>query len=108
MGLCSFGTIDILCLMVFWGQIQNYMMRSNLSLLIVAMINPEFLKQSKLQSNSTSSNINDTTPTICDIEKEIGKPQELLLIQKFVRRMKGRKCKIVIGQIFEKAANLGL
>ena len=28
----------ILCLMVFWGQIQNYMMRANLSILIVAMI----------------------------------------------------------------------
>ena len=27
-----------LCLMVFWGQIQNYMMRSTLSLLIVAMV----------------------------------------------------------------------
>lgn len=28
---------QILAIMVFWGQIQNYMMRSNLSLLIVAM-----------------------------------------------------------------------
>ena len=28
----------VLCLMVFWGQIQNYMMRVNLSILIVAMI----------------------------------------------------------------------
>ena len=28
----------ILCLMVFWGQIQNYMMRVNLSILIVAMV----------------------------------------------------------------------
>jgi hypothetical protein len=24
--------------MVFWGQIQNYMMRANLSILIVAMV----------------------------------------------------------------------
>jgi hypothetical protein len=28
----------ILALMVFWGQIQNYMMRVNLSILIVAMV----------------------------------------------------------------------
>ena len=28
----------VLCFMVFWGQIQNYMMRSTLSLLIVAMV----------------------------------------------------------------------
>ena len=29
---------QILALMVFWGQIQNYMMRINLSILIVAMV----------------------------------------------------------------------
>ena len=34
------------------------------------------------------------------------KPRDLLLIQKFLRRMKGSKCKIVNGQIFETAANL--
>ena len=34
-------------------------------------------------------------------------PQDLLLFRKFVRRMKGSKRKIVNGQIFEKAANLG-
>ena len=28
----------VLCFMVFWGQIQNYMMRSTLSLMIVAMV----------------------------------------------------------------------
>ena len=35
------------------------------------------------------------------------KPQDLLPIPKFVRRTKGSKHKIVNGQIFEKAANLG-
>ena len=33
------------------------------------------------------------------------KPQDLLLIQKFVGSMKDSKRKIVNGQIFEKAAN---
>ena len=28
----------VLALMVFWGQIQNYMMRVNISILIVAMV----------------------------------------------------------------------
>ena len=34
--------------MVFWGQIQNYMMRMNLTLLIVAMIKktPNLVEQS--------------------------------------------------------------
>ncbi len=30
--------LHVLSLMVFWGQIQNYMMRQNLSILIVAMV----------------------------------------------------------------------
>ena len=32
---------------------------------------------------------------------------DLLLIRKFVRRMKGTKRKIISGKVFEKAANLG-
>ena len=36
----------------------------------------------------------------------LGKPQDLLIIRKFVRKMKGSKHKIVNGQNFEKAANL--
>ena len=35
------------------------------------------------------------------------KPKDLLLIRKFVRRMKDSKCQRVSGLIFEKAANLG-
>ena len=35
-----------------------------------------------------------------------GKADDLLPILKFVRRMKGSKCKIMHGQMFDKAANL--
>ena len=37
---------------------------------------------------------------------DLFKPKDLLLIKKFVRRVKGSKCKILIGQIFEKAVKL--
>ena len=37
----NLSAIHVLTLMVFWGQIQNYMMRVNLSILIVAMIKQE-------------------------------------------------------------------
>ena len=40
--------------MVFWGQIQNYMMRSTLSLLIVAMVNQQ-------PGNSTANNNTEMT-----------------------------------------------
>ena len=40
--------------MVFWGQIQNYMMRSTLSLLIVAMVNQQ-------PGNSTANNYTEMT-----------------------------------------------
>ena len=40
----------ILSAMVFWGQIQNYMMRVNLSILIVAMV-----KDVKKSQNVTSN-----------------------------------------------------
>ena len=36
------------------------------------------------------------------------KAKDLMLIRKFVRRMKGSKLKIAHGQSFEKAVNLGL
>ena len=37
----------------------------------------------------------------------LDKSQDLLLIRKFVRRMKGSKHEIFSGQIFKKAANFG-
>ena len=44
----------ILCLMVFWGQIQNYMMRVNLSILIVAMIKDS---SNNIQNSTSSDNM---------------------------------------------------
>ena len=44
----------ILCLMVFWGQIQNYMMRVNLSILIVAMIKDP---SNNIQNSTSSDNM---------------------------------------------------
>ena len=44
---------QILSLMVFWGQIQNYSMRKNLSLLIVAMVKDEPNKSVASLSNET-------------------------------------------------------
>ena len=52
-----------LCLMVFWGQIQNYMMRSTLSLLIVAMVNQE-------PGNSTANNYTEMTCLANKMENE--------------------------------------
>ena len=47
---------QILSLMVFWGQIQNYSMRKNLSLLIVAMVKDE---------PSTSVTVSNTSTETC-------------------------------------------
>ena len=43
----------VLALMVFWGQIQNYMMRVNLSILIVAMVKDPVRNVSASALNST-------------------------------------------------------
>ena len=49
--------------MVFWGQIQNYMMRSTLSLLIVAMVNQQ-------PGNSTVNNYTEMTCLADKMENE--------------------------------------
>ena len=49
--------------MVFWGQIHNYMMRTSLSLLIVAMVNPG-------PGNSTANNYTEMTCLADKIENE--------------------------------------
>ena len=47
----------ILALMVFWGQIQNYMMRVNLSILIVEMVkDPQ-----KQSSTNVTTNLSQQT-----------------------------------------------
>ena len=38
------------------------------------------------------------------ITAPLGKPQDLMVIREFVRRMKGSKCKMVYSQILEKTA----
>jgi hypothetical protein len=35
---CTPKAVTVLSIMVFWGQMQNYMMRLNLSILIVDML----------------------------------------------------------------------
>ena len=35
---CKITATQLLTIFVFWGQIQNYMMRANVSILIVAMV----------------------------------------------------------------------
>ena len=49
----------ILCAMVFWGQIQNYMMRKNLSLLIVAMVKDP---GPKITNSTEEASLNETLP----------------------------------------------
>ena len=49
---------------------------------------------------SKGKKVHSFPETSCD------KPQDLLLIWKFVRKMKGSKRKMVNRQIFEKAENL--
>ena len=39
--------VNVLSLMVFWGQMQNYMMRLNLGILIVAMVDDDALAEGK-------------------------------------------------------------
>ncbi|TRY78724.1 hypothetical protein TCAL_12736 [Tigriopus californicus] len=56
MGNNSWGNVSclsILTLMVFWGQIQNYMMRSNLNFLIVTMVNESSVMSQQTLSNTT-------------------------------------------------------
>ena len=53
--------ITVLSLMVLWGQIQNYMMRSNLSIIIVAMVKTT-------ASNSSSSSDGGDGGSIVDSE----------------------------------------
>lgn len=53
----------ILALMVFWGQIQNYMMRVNLSILIVEMVKDPGAKQN-------STNVTDSSPQTCMVNRQ--------------------------------------
>lgn len=48
------SAIQVLTVMVFWGQIQNYMMRTNLSILIVEMVKSP-ISESSTNNNQTSN-----------------------------------------------------
>ena len=49
---CKPTATQLLTIMVFWGQIQNYMMRANVSILIVAMVKD---RDTASSSNTTYS-----------------------------------------------------
>ena len=52
---CKPTATQVLSIMVFWGQIQNYMMRANVSILIVAMV----------KDRDSGSSLNTTLPLTC-------------------------------------------
>ena len=52
--------IQVLTLMVFWGQIQNYMMRTNLNILIVEMVKNNV---SDTSANNSQTEVPQTCPT---------------------------------------------
>ena len=57
----------VLCAMVFWGQIQNYMLRVNLSILIVAMVKEplENLDQNEQMDQETCKQNRTLTKVSC-------------------------------------------
>ena len=59
----------VLTFMVFWGQIQNYMMRINLSLVIVAMVEEE--KEVGLVSQQENVCFNTTEKGLSGVCSEI-------------------------------------
>ena len=63
--------ITVLSFMVLWGQIQNYMMRSNLSIIIVAMVKPHVSN-----SSSSSGNSSVTDSESCEVIRSVGVDKE--------------------------------
>ena len=49
----SLSAIQVLTIFVFWGQIQNYMMRSNVNILIVAMVKERASNSKNAYNNLT-------------------------------------------------------
>ena len=52
---CKPTAIQLLTIMVFWGQIQNYMMRANVSILIVAMVKDTITNSASNVTHNVSS-----------------------------------------------------
>ena len=55
------NAVQVLTLMVFWGQIQNYMMRTNLSILIVEMVSNNITSNSYHVTNNQTNNFETCT-----------------------------------------------
>ena len=68
--LPSLSAIQVLTLFVFWGQIQNYMMRTNLSILIVAMVKEPRNKSSNFNNLTCSDNLISTDTTSSNVTEE--------------------------------------
>ena len=68
--LASLSAIQVLTVFVFWGQIQNYMMRTNLSILIVAMVKEPRNKSSEFNNLTCSDNLIQTKTTSSNVTEE--------------------------------------
>ena len=68
----SLTAIQILTIFVFWGQIQNYMMRSNVSILIVSMVKERGSKNSynNLTCLDNRNSIEEKTSTLEDVHED--------------------------------------
>ena len=66
------------------------------------LISYQSIVQLELHVKAKGEHIKQTSRYLYGLDR----PQDLLLIQKFIRRMNDSLCKIVNGQIFEKAENL--
>ena len=71
--LPSLSAIQVLSIFVFWGQIQNYMNRTNLSLLIVAMVKERASKNSTFNNLTCSGNLDfvNESSTVRDINNNV-------------------------------------
>ena len=74
--------------------------------LIRSVCTTELLNRPIRRPGQLQSDVNSPL-FVLDSSIGLDKYQNLMLIRKFGRRIKGSKCKAVGGQIFEKAVNLG-
>ena len=110
-----FSMISTFCF-VFWASTENKnAYRCNMMIWISSVLQKRIIAEHKFLGYKLSEVTKFQGPHfergwVCWGHLKIShhcKPKDLLLIRKFVRRMRVSKSKIVNGQIFEKAANLG-
>ncbi len=65
----SLSALQVLSLMVFWGQIQNYMMRQNVAIVIVAMV-----KDDDDGGNSTEMTVKESCGDVGGGQKQVIQP----------------------------------